>query len=117
MSADGACAERGGVPPGWGPGGGAVTGEPGISEARTPGAPVRVVELVKDFGAVRAVAGISLDIQAGEFLALLGPSGSGKTTILMTIAGFEQPTRGEVYIAGQSATHVPPARRANGMGF
>ncbi len=85
--------------------------------ATSPGAPVQVVDLFKAYGEVRAVDGVSLDVRAGEFLALLGPSGSGKTTILMTIAGFEQPTRGDVLIGGRLVTNVPPNRRDIGMVF
>ncbi len=86
-------------------------------EARIPGAPVQVIDLAKYFGEVRAVDGVSLDVRAGEFLALLGPSGSGKTTILMSIAGFEQPTRGEILIGDKSVMNVPPHKRNLGMVF
>ncbi|HEY8367855.1 MAG TPA: ABC transporter ATP-binding protein [Thermodesulfobacteriota bacterium] len=87
------------------------------TEEKIQGAPVRVVRLEKAYGPVRAVDGVSIDVRAGEFLALLGPSGSGKTTILMTIAGFEQPTAGAVYIGDRPVTHVPPNRRNVGMVF
>ena len=50
--------------------------------------------LAKNFGTVRAVDGVDLDIYQGEFLTLLGPSGSGKTTLLKVIAGLEQPSQG-----------------------
>lgn len=60
---------------------------------------------------VNAVRDIQLQIGAGEFFTLLGPSGCGKTTTLRLIAGFEQPTRGEVLIQGQSMNGVPPYRR------
>ena len=87
------------------------------SEVRVQGAPVEVRELVKLYGSVRAVDGVSLEIRAGEFLALLGPSGSGKTTILMTIAGFEPPTEGEVLIDARPVTRLPPNKRDIGMVF
>lgn len=67
--------------------------------------------LTKEFGAVRAVAGIDLEIRQGEFLTLLGPSGCGKTTTLMILAGFEEPTAGEVWIDGANVTALPPYRR------
>lgn len=66
---------------------------------------------------VEALVGISLDIQAGEFVTLLGPSGSGKTTLLMLIAGFERPTAGRVFASGRDITDVPPERRSFGMVF
>ena len=65
----------------------------------------------RHFGAVRAVDNVDLDIRDGEFFAMLGPSGSGKTTCLRLIAGFEQPTAGEIMIYGESAAGVPPYRR------
>jgi putative spermidine/putrescine transport system ATP-binding protein len=61
---------------------------------------------------VVAVAGIDLEIQAGEFFTLLGPSGSGKTTTLRMIAGFEDPTAGTVELAGEDVSGVPPYDRA-----
>ncbi len=65
----------------------------------------------RHFGEVRAVDAVDLDIAEGEFFAMLGPSGSGKTTCLRLIAGFEQPTAGEISIFGQSAVGIPPYRR------
>jgi putative spermidine/putrescine transport system ATP-binding protein len=61
---------------------------------------------------VSAVAGIDLEIQPGEFFTMLGPSGSGKTTTLRMIAGFEDPTRGTVELAGTDVSGVPPYERA-----
>jgi spermidine/putrescine transport system ATP-binding protein len=60
---------------------------------------------------VRAVDGISLDIEAGEFVTLLGPSGCGKTTILRLIAGFETPDTGQIILNGRDVTDDPPYRR------
>jgi spermidine/putrescine ABC transporter ATP-binding subunit len=62
-------------------------------------------------GDVRAVDGISLDIEAGEFVTLLGPSGCGKTTMLRLIAGFETPDTGEIILNGKDVTDDPPYRR------
>jgi len=67
--------------------------------------------LVKRYGEVRAVAGVDLDIERGEFFTLLGPSGSGKTTTLRMIAGFETPSEGTVELAGEDMTGVPPYDR------
>ena len=52
---------------------------------------IRLIDLEKRFGAVRAVDGVSLEVRAGEFFSLLGPSGCGKTTTLRLIGGFELP--------------------------
>jgi spermidine/putrescine transport system ATP-binding protein len=72
---------------------------------------VSLGNITKRFGTFTAVDNVSLDIAAGEFLALLGPSGCGKTTLLRMIAGFEQPTSGDVFIAGNRVNGVPPHQR------
>jgi putative spermidine/putrescine transport system ATP-binding protein len=72
---------------------------------------VRLVGLVKRFGAFAAVSRVTLDIARGEFFTLLGPSGSGKTTTLRLIAGFELPDEGRVELAGTDVTHRPPYAR------
>jgi putative spermidine/putrescine transport system ATP-binding protein len=71
-----------------------------------------LANLTKHYGEVRAVAGIDLEIEAGEFFTLLGPSGSGKTTTLRMIAGFEDPSSGTIELAGRDMTGVPPYDRA-----
>jgi putative spermidine/putrescine transport system ATP-binding protein len=65
----------------------------------------------RHFGAVRAVDNVSFEIEDGEFFSMLGPSGSGKTTCLRLIAGFDQPSAGEILIHGSPATGVPPYER------
>ena len=72
---------------------------------------VSFANISRHFGAVRAVDDVSLDIQPGEFFAMLGPSGSGKTTCLRLIAGFERPTAGSVRIFGEPMEQTPPYRR------
>jgi spermidine/putrescine ABC transporter ATP-binding subunit len=81
------------------------------------GARVVFDELEKRFGTLVAVDRISIDIAPGEFLTLLGPSGSGKSTSLLMLAGFEEPTDGEILIDGRSIAGVPPYRRNIGMVF
>jgi iron(III) transport system ATP-binding protein len=82
---------------------------------------VRLEGVAKSFGAVRAVAELSLEVRAGELVAVLGPSGCGKTTLLRLIAGFERPdagsvTVGETVVAGPGC-FVAPERRRIGMVF
>jgi len=74
-------------------------------------ASVKLEHVTKQFGEVVAVDNISLSIEDGEFFSLLGPSGCGKTTTLRLIAGFEQPTIGEISIMGQAVAGVPAYRR------
>jgi len=77
------------------------------------GAPaVRLSGIRRVYGDVVAVAGVDLDIGAGQFFTLLGPSGSGKTTTLRVIAGFERPDAGRVELQGVDVTRVAPAQRA-----
>ena len=74
-------------------------------------AAVQLRDVVKAFGSVVAVDNLSLSIPDGEFFSLLGPSGCGKTTTLRMIAGFEMPTSGEIYIAGEAQGYRPAHRR------
>lgn len=72
---------------------------------------LRFENVVKTFGAVRAVDGVSLTVNKGEVFALLGPSGCGKTTLLRLCAGFEMPDEGRIFINGQDITSLPPEKR------
>ncbi|HEX2581917.1 MAG TPA: ABC transporter ATP-binding protein [Dongiaceae bacterium] len=68
-------------------------------------------DVSRHYGQVKAVDRVSFTIAQGEFFAMLGPSGSGKTTCLRLIAGFEQPSAGDVFIQGKSVRGVPPYDR------
>jgi len=71
----------------------------------------------KRFGDVVAAKDLNLDVREGEFLSFLGPSGCGKTTMLRMIAGFEQPSEGEVYLQGRRINGVPAYKRPVNMVF
>ena len=75
------------------------------------GGEVVLVDLVKRFADVTAVAGINLDMPPGEFFSLLGPSGCGKTTTLRLIAGFERPDEGQILLDGVDMAQTPPHKR------
>ena len=78
---------------------------------------LRVETVVKKFGSSRAVDGLSLDIPAGQFFALLGPSGCGKTTLLRMLAGFETPDEGRILLNGEDIAQVLPHERPVNMMF
>jgi putative spermidine/putrescine transport system ATP-binding protein len=78
---------------------------------------VRLGDLTKRYGDFVAVDGVSLDVRRGEFLTFLGSSGSGKTTTLNMIAGFDDPTSGEILLNGTPVGGLPPQRRNIGMVF
>ena len=73
--------------------------------------------LGKRYGDVVGVSPTDLQIFQGEFFSLLGPSGCGKSTILKLVAGFEDPSDGEVLVAGRSMVGIPPERRNVGFVF
>ena len=73
--------------------------------------------LTQAYGETLALDSVSLDVAAGEFIALLGPSGCGKTTLLRIIAGFVTQTSGKVVIGGRRIDMLPPARREVGIVF
>ncbi|HUP17159.1 MAG TPA: ABC transporter ATP-binding protein [Acidimicrobiia bacterium] len=71
----------------------------------------------KEFGGNAAVEDFNLSVEAGEFVSFLGPSGCGKTTTLRMIAGFEQPTSGQIMLNGADITYARPNQRNVGMVF
>ena len=78
---------------------------------------IELRDVVKTFGTVKALNGINANIREGEFFSLLGPSGCGKTTLLRMIAGFEDPSGGEILIDGKSMRGIPANRRPTNMVF
>lgn len=79
---------------------------------------VRFDHIEKSYdGKTLVIQDLSLDIVQGEFLTLLGPSGSGKTTALMMLAGFENPTAGDIYLDGRPVNRIAPEHRNIGMVF
>jgi ABC-2 type transport system ATP-binding protein len=98
-----------------------MTGEAktGKDMAADQGAPALLLDgVVKTYGAVRAVDGVSFGAQPGEFLALLGPNGAGKTTLFQLLAGLFVPDAGRIEIMGQDMLHNPvPALAKLGIVF
>src|SRR5215472_4313123 len=78
---------------------------------------IRIEKVTKKFGEFVAVSDVSLNIYRGEIFCLLGGSGCGKTTLLRMLAGFEQPTAGEIILDGQDLAGTPPYRRPVNMMF
>ena len=78
---------------------------------------IQLRNIVKQFGKVRALDDVSLDIRDGELLFLLGPSGCGKTTLLRCIGGFEKPSGGQILFDGNDAGGLPPEKRNTAMVF
>jgi branched-chain amino acid transport system ATP-binding protein len=78
---------------------------------------LKVEHLHKHFGGLAALAGVTLEVDAGARQAIIGPNGAGKSTLFNLIAGELSPTKGKVYLAGREITHLPVYRRANlGLG-
>ena len=72
---------------------------------------VELRNVTKRFGDYAAVNNLALQVRDGEFFSLIGPSGCGKTTTLRMIAGFEQPTEGDILISGQQVAGIPAHHR------
>src|SRR5262245_50368975 len=98
-----------------------IPGQPGARVKDGDLAAIQLVGVAKEFHVhgetVAAVKGIDLAIASGEFFSMLGPSGCGKTTTMRMVAGFEEPTRGSVYLQGTEVTGVPPNKRDVNMVF
>ncbi|MEO8394012.1 MAG: ABC transporter ATP-binding protein [Chloroflexota bacterium] len=78
---------------------------------------LEIDHLLKKFGGVTAVDSVELTVADGEFVCILGPSGCGKSTLLRMIAGFEQPTAGDIRIDGESVVGLPANKRPTAMVF
>ena len=78
---------------------------------------IRIEGVSKSFGTFQAVCDVNLTIAKGEIFSLLGGSGCGKTTLLRMLAGFEEPTKGRIFIDGQDMAGVPPYQRPVHMMF
>ena len=92
---------------------------PPVVALETPnaGAPVHLEGLTRVYGATRALDQFTLNVQPGEFVALLGPSGCGKTTALRMVAGFDRPDSGRILVDGVDVSRVPAQKRDMGMVF
>ncbi len=78
---------------------------------------VRLEKIEKRFGATEVITGVTLEIEAGEFVVFVGASGSGKSTLLRIIAGLEEASAGRVLIGGSDVTDTPPSERGVSMVF
>ena len=67
--------------------------------------------IVKSFGSLNAVDGVSLDIEEGELFTIVGPSGSGKTTLIRLLVGMDAPTSGDILLRGKRINDVPANKR------
>jgi len=78
---------------------------------------IRIAGVSRQYGQVRALHDLSIDIAKHEFIAILGPSGSGKSTLLRLIAGLDRPSTGRIFFEGADVTDLPPYKRGIGMVF
>lgn len=73
---------------------------------------IEVRDLVKEFGGVRAVAGLDMSIHSGELHCIIGPNGAGKSTLFKLLMGIQRPTAGKVFYRGKNVTRLKPFERA-----
>jgi ABC-type Fe3+/spermidine/putrescine transport system ATPase subunit len=78
------------------------------------GAKVSVRDLRKRYGVVKALDGVTFDVESGEYFVILGPVGSGRSTLLKCIAGLERPDSGDILFDGESVLGLPPEKRLVG---
>ena len=78
---------------------------------------VSIKDVSLDFGAVKVLRNLNLEVGQGEFIVLLGPSGCGKSTLLNCIAGLLDVTSGQIHIGGKNVTWAEPKDRGIGMVF
>jgi iron(III) transport system ATP-binding protein len=78
---------------------------------------LRLVNIVKTYGKLRAIDNLNLIVEDGELLTLLGPSGCGKTTTLRAVTGFVGPDSGDIYIGDRKISDIPPEKRGIGLVF
>ncbi|MCH8092188.1 MAG: ATP-binding cassette domain-containing protein, partial [Proteobacteria bacterium] len=80
-------------------------------------ATVEIRDVYKSFGTTEVIHGVTITVADEEFVVLVGPSGCGKSTLLRMVAGLEQITKGEMFIAGRTMNDVPPKDRDIAMVF
>ena len=78
---------------------------------------LQLKNIVKEFGPVRTIKGVDLQIEKGEFIVFVGPSGCGKSTLLRLIAGLETITSGSLHLDGREITNLPSSKRDLAMVF
>src|SRR5205823_9425287 len=81
------------------------------SDGRLAGVILRLDNLIRSFGSLKAVDGVSLEVAAGEAVGIIGPNGAGKSTLFNLITGLIRPDGGAVWFDGRDITQAPPRAR------